>query len=254
MIHDSAASGYRRNAGTYAGIRPSYHPALLQRFESVCPDRRATLVELGAGTGIFTRQLLDAGYLPIAVEPVAEMRAQLQQRMSGVDVRAGTAESTGLEKDSVDAVVAAQAFHWFDHARALAEIRRILRDDGLLACFWNVRDESVDWVRQYEALVNRHEKGTPRHRNQHWRRAIEADSHFSLIEEWHVPNPQPASAEKVLTRALSTSFVAALEPEVQQGLLDELRALVAPLGSTFEFPYRSEIQVWRRSGSPTMRA
>lgn len=243
MIHDSAASGYQRNANIYAKVRPSYHPKLIQHFKE--KFSQGTIVDLGAGTGIFTRQLVQAGYSPIAIEPLAEMRAKLASRLPTVDVRSGSAEETGLETASVDAVVVAQAFHWFNHKAALTEILRILHPGGLLICVWNVRDESVEWVRKYETTLNKYAGDTPRHRTMVWRRAIDSDTSFEFVDEWAVPNPQPSNPDAVVERALSTSFIAALESDVQQSVLEKVRAVVSPLGKTFDFPYCSEIQVWR---------
>lgn len=249
MIHDSAAAGFQRNASVYASIRPSYHPRLLQRFGAHV-DTGNTLVELGAGTGIFTAQLLQAGYAPIAVEPVQAMRAHLTRQFPAVNVRVGTAEETGLPNASVDAVVVAQAFHWFNFPLALAEIKRILRPGGLLACVWNVRDESIPWMRAYEKAVNQYAGTAPRYSSLAWRHAIDADPAFALVDEYAIANPQPTNADGVITRALSTSFVANLSAQQQQNLERELRAIVVPLGESFDFPYTSTIQLWR-IGTPS---
>ena len=84
-MHDSASSGYQRQASTYADIRPSYHPQLVRRFvERWAGD---AVVEIGAGTGIFTRQLIELGCQPIAVEPVDAMRAELIARSPDIDAR-----------------------------------------------------------------------------------------------------------------------------------------------------------------------
>ena len=128
MIHDAAASGYQREARTYAKVRPSYPAELVNRF--VGRYGRGVVVELGAGTGIFTRQLVGAGCTPIAVEPVAEMRAVFSSDLPMVDVREGAAEAIPVADSSADTIVAAQAFHWFNQSVALAEIRRVLRPGG----------------------------------------------------------------------------------------------------------------------------
>ncbi len=242
MVHESAAAGYHKHAKTYANVRPSYHPDLIERFASAFGD--GVVVELGAGTGIFTGQMLAAGITPIAIEPVREMRDTLRSAHPDVETIDATAEATGLAESSVDTVVVAQAFHWFDHTPAMAEIRRILRPGGYLVCVWNVRDESVPWVGASTEIVDRYAGDTPRYRTMRWRRAIEADPAFRLTDEFAVDNPRPADGDAVAARALSTSFIAALDPDRQAAVLEELRGVTDPLGSSFDFPYRSELQAW----------
>lgn len=227
----------------YSSARPSYHPDLVDRFV----DRYAhgVVADLGAGTGIFTAQLVEAGCVPLAIEPVAAMRQAIVTAHPQVTVVDGTAEATGLDDDSVDTVVAAQAFHWFDHDAALVEIARILRPGGHLVCVWNVRDESVDWVRRFTDVVDRHAGDTPRHRTMTWRRAIDSSAGFEPVDDWPIENPTPTTPKGVVDRALSTSFIAALEPSVQSKVLDEIRGIAAAVGDSFEFPYRSELQAWR---------
>lgn len=104
-------------------------------------------MDLAAGTGIFTRQLLAAGFEVSAVEPNAAMRAA-----SGLPMRAGTAEATGLDPDCADLVCAAQAFHWFELDAALAEIGRILAPGGLAVAVWNLREPSP-FNERYDALL-----------------------------------------------------------------------------------------------------
>jgi SAM-dependent methyltransferase len=246
MVHDSAQVGYDQQSDVYARVRPSYHPDLIERFTSRYGD--GVVVELGAGTGIFTGQLIDAGCVPIAIEPVVAMRQRLMADLPGATVLDGTAEHTGLHSASVDCVVVAQAFHWFDHGAALREIRRILRPDGHLVCVWNVRDESVEWVSAFTEIVDRHAGNTPRHRTMVWRRAIDADPVFDAVDDWSVPNPSVATPADVVDRALSTSFIAALDRPHQLQVLEQIRTLAQAVGDRFEFPYRSELQAWRRTG------
>jgi SAM-dependent methyltransferase len=244
MVHESAAEGYRQESTTYASARPSYHPALIDR--SVDAYGSGTIIDLGAGTGIFTRQLVERGLQPIAIEPVAEMRAELQASLPTATALDGTAEHTGLADSSVDTVFVAQAFHWFDHTQALVEVRRILRPGGHLVCVWNVRDETEPWVRGFTDIVDRYAGDTPRHRTMEWRRAIDADPAFALVEDFAVANPVPSSPDAVAARARSTSFIAALDPAQLRDVLEQINELTRPLGPSFEFPYRSELQAWRR--------
>ncbi len=250
MVHESAQVGYEEQSGVYASARPSYHPDLIHRFVSRFGD--GVVVDLGAGTGIFTGQLIEAGCVPIAIEPVVAMRQLLTVDHLNVRVLDGTAEDTGLHDDSVDCVVVAQAFHWFDHAGALREMHRVVRTGGHLVCVWNVRDESVEWVREFTDIVDRHAEATPRHRTMDWRRAIDADPLFEAVDDWSVPNPVAATPESVVARALSTSFIAALDHQQQHQVLEEIRALARSVGDRFEFPYRSEMQAWRKTGQKTL--
>jgi SAM-dependent methyltransferase len=244
VVHESASSGYRKQAVAYHQARPSYHPRMVERFA----DRygQGLVVDLGAGTGIFTAQIVAAGVTVIAVEPVGEMRSVLEASLRGVEVRAGTAEALPVGSAGADTVVAAQAFHWFASDQALDEIHRVVRPGGHLVTVWNVWDETVEWVSEYNLILGRYEGDTPRHRTMEWRRAIEADDRFELVDDWAVENLQEMNVEGVVRRALSTSFIAALSAEEQAHVATQVRQLVEPVGPELAFPYRSELQAWRR--------
>jgi SAM-dependent methyltransferase len=125
-------------ADEYERTRPSYPPALLDRL-SLGAD--SAVLDLGAGTGKLTR-VLAARYRHVtAVEPLANMRAMLERVVPGVRTLAGSAERIPLDDASLDAVFAAQAFHWFDKSLALPEIARVLRPGGVLAVVWNGPDD-----------------------------------------------------------------------------------------------------------------
>jgi ubiquinone/menaquinone biosynthesis C-methylase UbiE len=109
------------------------------------------VLDLGAGTGKFTRMLLATGASVIAVEPVPQMLEQLAHTAPDSKAIVGAAERIPLADSAVDAVVCAQAFHWFATSAALAEIRRVLKPGGVLGLIWNVRNESVEWVARLTA-------------------------------------------------------------------------------------------------------
>ncbi len=244
MVHDAAAQGFERNAQTYKKVRPSYHPKLIARIAGLCGE--GLVADIGAGTGIFTAQLVDVGVRVVPIEPVEAMRSALATALPEVSVLPGTSENTLLGDHSVDVVIAAQAFHWFDPLPTMDELARVLQPGGQLICAWNVRDEDVPWVAKYTEVVDCYAKDAPRYRSMAWRRAIEADSRFTFVEEWGIDNPQPSSSEGAIDRALSTSFIAALPHNEQLRVAEQIRSVVAGLGDEFDYPYRSEMQVWQK--------
>ncbi len=243
VVHEAASTGYGRRADAYQRARPTYHPCLIERF--VARYVREPVLELGAGTGAFTAELVDAGVRVVAVEPVAEMRSFLHGRIPSVAVVGGVAEALPFSNGCAGTVVAAQAFHWFEHGVALEEIHRVLHAGGLLVTAWNVRDTSVEWMAEYDEILAPYSGTTPRHSSLQWRAAIDADARFHLIDDWGIDHPQRATVEDVVERALSTSFIAALPAPQQDDVVAKIRRLLQHLGHSVAIPYRSELQVWR---------
>lgn len=246
MVEDAASRGFERGAADYRSARPSYHPRIVDEVARRAAG--APVVELGAGTGILTGELVARGLDVTAVEPVEAMRRVLVEDVPGADARDGTAEAVPVAPGTAGAVVAAQSFHWFDPGPALDEIARVLRPAGQLLTVWNVRDESVAWVAEWTRIVDRYAGTTPRYRTMDWRRAILSDPRFVLEDERSVANPQPVDAETVVRRALSTSFVAALPGPEQAVVAQQVRDAVGRPGERFDHPYTSELQAWRLVG------
>jgi SAM-dependent methyltransferase len=155
---------------TYVKHRPGYPQPMIDFLRrTMAPP--AVVADIGSGTGILTRQLLDAGYEVFGVEPNKPMRSAAEESIKN-DERfrsvSGTAESTTLEDQSIDMITAAQAFHWFDRIKAKEEFRRILKPGGMLAIIWNERLNDVSEVnRRYEDILVRLAPEYPKvvHRN-----------------------------------------------------------------------------------------
>jgi SAM-dependent methyltransferase len=244
-IHAAAAVGFGRSAAAYERGRPGYPDAAVDRLVAALPGRR--VVDLAAGTGKLTRALVARGCEVVAVEPVATMRALIEPPAVAVD---GVAEATGLAAASADAVTVAQAFHWFDGPRALAEIHRILRPGGVLALLWNRRDTRDALQARITALLEPYRGAVPAHRDGAWRAAIEESERFGALREQTFANEQVVDADGLADRVGSISFVAAMGEEERAALLDEVRALAG--GGTVTLRYVVELQLSpRRRGAGT---
>jgi SAM-dependent methyltransferase len=159
----SQALSFGPTAGEYDARRPTYPPPALQWALGIEPLR---VLDLGAGTGILTRVLAGLGHRVSAVEPDPAMRERLLAATPGADALAGSAEAIPLPDGSVDAVVAGQAYHWFDKPRAHPEIARVLVPDGVFVPIWNMRDESVPWVADLTEIT--YATGEPRPEQGDW--------------------------------------------------------------------------------------
>ncbi|KAH9952235.1 S-adenosyl-L-methionine-dependent methyltransferase [Amylocystis lapponica] len=262
-VHSVAQVGF--GAGTnelYDRARPSYQSAALAHIRSaVRGSPPLNVVELGAGTGIFTRALLaDPAWSSAvkelrAIEPSAGMREVFTKSVKDERVSAseGTFDTTGVEDAWADLVVIAQAFHWCpDYDKACAEFARILRPDGVVAFIWNLEDrDGAAWVAQLRDLVEQHEQGTPQFRLGLWRAAFATPSyatHFAPPEENTWAYALPGTRAIVADRAQSKSYISVLPPaEKAQVVADIGRILDQKDGlvwideakGVFEYPYQT---------------
>lgn len=264
-INDAAAVGFERGADDYERARPGYPREAIDLVVEKLPiGPRSQVCDLAAGTGKLTRELIATGARIVAVEPVEAMRRQLAVVCPDVTVLDGTAEAIPLADQSVDALCVAQAFHWFDAPAALAEIHRVLRPGGGFALIWNVRDESVDWVRRFTEIIVDRAGGrpyTPYHfeatgaggestRADHVA-VVASNGGFTAVSSARFDNPQTVTPDDVVARAASTSFVAALPQDSRTALLGEIRELVATHPETtgwqrFVFPHHTDVSWCQR--------
>jgi len=187
------------------------------------------VLDVAAGTGKLTRQLVERFPRVIAVEPLAGMRAVLERVVPEAESRDGTAEAIPLPDASVDAAFVGEAFHWFDAATAAHELARVLRPGGILRLVFNV------WKGPFRPSIGREARellgrigpgGGAKVVAGEWKRGFDGLP-FSALEERHVDHEDVADRERVVAHLVSTSSAGALPEAQRQAIADDLRAAIA---------------------------
>jgi SAM-dependent methyltransferase len=227
-IHRTATDGFTITADHYVRGRPDYPPGVGDWLrEQLHLHAGKKVVDLGAGTGKFTSLLVSTGATVLAVEPVGQMLAKLSAALPQVEALLGSAYAIPLPDASVDAVVCAQAFHWFATAEALAEIHRVLKPSGQLGLVWNLRDERVGWVARLNRIVDDAEGDTPRYYTGAWREPFPFEGFGSLCEQHFSLEHTGTPEDVIVNRVRSISFIATLAPQRRARIEEEVRALIA---------------------------
>lgn len=212
----SGALAFAEVADAYDRARPGYPREAAAWLVGRSP---ATVVELGAGTGKLTEELLALGHDVLATDPLDEMLSYLRMRHPDVRTATAPAEDIPVASRSVDVVVAAQAFGWFDLDRALPEIARVLRPEGVLALAFNQRDERIPWVRRLGAVLGSpHEAVDPSD-------ALVGSRLFGYVEEATFRFWQRLRRDDLRDLVRSRSYVAVMDPMARDRVLrrvDEL--------------------------------
>ena len=229
---EAPADQFGNAAREYELGRPLWPPELIDRVVAeleLSPD--ATVLDLGAGTGKLTRDLVPRFGRVIAVEPDGAMRAVLEEIVPGAEARAGSAEAIPAEDGAVDAVFTAEAFHWFASDRTVAEIVRVLRPGGGFAIFWNVdfgdpepsMGEAVEAVLD-EAFARGGAPGIGKVLSGEWRKPIEA-SPFGPLREAEVERYVTRDRDQWIANMLSVSSIASQPADARAALGTRLTGL-----------------------------
>lgn len=210
------AASFDGAAGAYERGRPGYP---LSAVEWAVPRAARRVLDLGAGTGKFTRLLVDAGLDVVAVEPSESMRDQLVAAVPQAAVFEGSAERIPLPDASVDAVVVAQAWHWVDPRLAVAEVARVLRPHGTLSLVWNIRDHSEPWVALLDNILH-----------QHTRQEIDTEpdlgAPFERLERTEIRWRHTLDRSELLDLVASRSYVIVLPEQHRTELLGSVEELL----------------------------
>jgi SAM-dependent methyltransferase len=216
-VDDTAGPGRNDPALSFGAVadaydrgRPSYPLEAAVWLTGRAPS---TVVELGAGTGKFTDRLLELKHDVLATDPSDEMLARLRVRHPDLRVATAPAEAVPVATRSVDTVVAAQAFHWFDAKAALQEAARMLKSEGRIGLLWNQRDERIPWVRKLGTIIgNQDQDVDPTD-------VLVGSKLFGYVEEMEFRHWQPLRRDDLRDLVRSRSNIAVLDPMAQDRVL-----------------------------------
>ena len=206
-------------AAAYERGRPSYPPEAVDWLLAPSDTWAARdVLDLGAGTGKLTTRLVERGLQVVAVDPIAEMLEMLRTALPDTPALLGSAEQIPLLDNAVDAVLVAQAWHWFDPERAVAEIARVLRPGGRLGVLWNTRDERSGWVKDFGRIVGlEHDRDNA---------TVDLPEPFTDIAMHQVVWTNYITREALIDYVASRSYCITSPAEVRTRTLDEVRELL----------------------------
>jgi SAM-dependent methyltransferase len=212
-------------AADYDRYRPSPPP---QALDWLIPPAAQAVLDLGAGTGAVTRELIGRAARIIAVEPDERMRAVLTSRCPQAEVLAGRGEDIPLPDASVDAVVISSAWHWLDPELAVPEITRVLRVGGVLGVMWISRDVRVPWVTEFNQLARESREADRRPAGDRRRREVTfpPGTPMSALEEHTVEFSLPMTKDDLAGLLGTYSGVITLDPERRAEFSRRVRAFL----------------------------
>lgn len=214
----------------YVKYRPSYPPEVLDLFrDEMNLQTDSVIADIGSGTGISAKIFLENGNSVYGVEPNATMREAAEEflkdfpRFTSID---GTSEKTNLPENSVDFIIAAQAFHWFDKEKTRPEFKRILRENGFVALIWNERQLNTnDFLIDYENLLKKFGTDYEKVRHDNLEEKMFSDFFQTEFQSRTFLNVQTLDFQGLKGRILSSSYMPSETDALFSPMIDELKSL-----------------------------
>jgi len=249
----NSTSRFSDRVSNYVKYRPGYPLVVFDYLQRQCHLTASSIIaDIGSGTGIFTKPLLNREYIVNAVEPNEPMRLEAERQLDNYPnfhSINGTAENTNLPDKGSDLVVCAQAFHWFNNVETKAEFKRILKPEGHVALIWNNRDiEADDFAVAYDRLLKQQSGDYEQVNHQNLSEAdfvnFYRDGKYQLVK---FPNVQVFNLEQLTGRAFSSSYLPAQDSDASKELSLLLRGLFNQyqVDGTVLFRYNTEVYLGR---------
>ncbi|MET4780898.1 class I SAM-dependent methyltransferase [Glaciihabitans sp. UYNi722] len=234
-LRKEQATSFGNAVDEYERARPTYPQ---DAVDWLIPAGTRSVLDLGAGTGKFTRSLVARGLEVTAVEPDDEMRAALADALPSVQTLKGTAENIPVPDASVDVITAAQAWHWVDENLALPEAARVLKPGGSLALVWNIRNESVPWVKRLGEIMGDSAAEVA------MQQSITIGAPFGPTETFEVGWTRMTNLDELLALVASRSYIITAGDKKRAEVFDGVRELISSDPAVagrheFELPYRT---------------
>jgi SAM-dependent methyltransferase len=240
--------GFESGSDIYERARPDYPDDAVAHLEATAGITTGSRVlDLAAGTGKLTRRLHADGAVCVGVEPSASMRQVFGRVLPGVALAGGTAEMIPLGTGTMDAVVVAQAFHWFDPPRALDDVVRVLRPGGWLALIWNERDESDPAVAEL-VRISKWDQCQPYPVGKDFGADLDRSGRFGPVQRTRFSFVQWLSLEDYVNQVASRSYVRVLPEGRRAELLGRVADFGATLGEPIAMPHITDLFCARVAG------
>jgi len=228
----STVERFSNRVENYVKYRPGYPAEMMAFFRNELGlTQDSTIADIGSGTGLSAKPFLENGNLVYGVEPNSAMRAGAEEYLKNFEnFRSidGTSETSNLSECSVDFIIAAQAFHWFEPKPTRPEFRRILKPDGFVCLIWNERQLNTNpFLIEYEHLLLKYANDYEKVRHENIDESKLAAFFQTSFDRRTFANQQVLDFEGLKGRVLSSSYMPAETDEKYVPMIDELQALFA---------------------------
>jgi len=249
MGQDRPVASFEAVADEYDAARPSYPPGV---YDSLGQLDGLRVLDVGAGTGIATRQLLARGASVIAVDPGREVLGRAVARTAGLRAVVADGAALPVRDGAAELVCFAQAWHWLNPSTRVPEVHRILAEGGRWAGWWShARADGDPWFDTYWSAIEQACPGTRRGQRDHdWGATVGDSGHFEVGERITIPWTRTIAVDDWMTDQASHSYIAALAEPARSRLLDDLRHALTERFSNRDMTVPYETWLWIATKTP----